>query len=80
MIKPEFMYNKNMLSSQAISIRNENNMNRTKKFIFSDNKIPSQTPLDPGIFLKWTFFLRLFYLKNTIFQSISIFNIFFLTH
>lgn len=41
MIKPEFMYNKNMLSSQAFSIRNENNMNRTKKFIFSDSKIPS---------------------------------------
>lgn len=41
MIKPEFMYNKNMLSSQAISIRNENNMNRSKKLIFSDSKIPS---------------------------------------
>ena len=41
MIKPQFMYSKNMLSSQAISIRNENNINRSKKFIFSDNKIPS---------------------------------------
>ena len=52
MIRPEFMYNKNMLSSQAISIRNENNLNRSKKLIFSDSKIPSETPIDVNTFLK----------------------------
>lgn len=41
-IKPEFMYSKNMLSSQAMSMKNENKMSINLKINTSNSKIPME--------------------------------------